>query len=230
MNDTICTLVDNSPVGANVTSSDSLDLSRLHNSFDVINQRYFGNAISASIIWQVPKGLVSINKGTPSLELNATEQIEFEQATKAIESGHIQKALALLTPLADKGHGDSELLVCHMLKRNQNTDWQVYARAYNQHFVTEMMSPAACYYPESRVIAIHPHLHEREVPMFVLRYLIYHECCHQMINSTEAIPHPPEFMEYELKAPFRDKALLWLDKEGFPTLHSAQAPLPAPLQ
>lgn len=220
MNDMTCTPLDDSPAGANIASSTSLDQSRLLSSFDVINQRYFSGAVSASIIWQVPKGLVSINKGSPSHTLNSTETIEFEQATKAIESNQIQKALALLRPLADKGHGDSELLVCHILKRNQDPEWQRYAQAYNKHFATEMMAPAACYYPESRVIAIHPHLHERDVPMFVLRYLIYHECCHQLVESTEATPHSAEFMEYELKAPFRDKALRWLEKEGFPTLQN----------
>ena len=198
-----------------------LDTESLIKSLDVVSRRFFNDEITASIIWEVPKGLVSINIGTACYELcDRTEEITFEQATKALEQGEMEKALALLTPLADKGHPDSELLVCHLLKRKQGS-WQAYAKAYNDHFVTEMMAPAACYYPDSQTIAIHPHLHRREVPMFVLRYLIYHECCHQIVTSSESHPHPPSFMEYEVNAPFRDKALAWLEKEGFPTLQNS---------
>jgi len=190
----------------------------LTNSFNIINRRFFQEKITGSIIWQVPKGMISINKGTPCYTLNgSTEELIFEQATLAIQQDQAAKALALLTPFADKGHPDSELLVCHILKR-QHKNWQGYAKAYNDHFITEMMAPAACYYPDTQIIAIHPHLHRRGAPMFVLRYLIYHECCHQIIESSESEPHSAHFMEYEEKAPFKDKALAWLSKEGFPTL------------
>ncbi len=200
-------------------STDSrLSTQALTNSFKIVNQRFFQGQIIGSIIWQVPKGMVSINKGTPCYTLNGpTEELIFEQATSAIKQGLVDKALALLTPFADKGHPDSELLVCHIKKR-QHGDWQSYAKAYNDHFITEMLAPAACYYPDTQIIAIHPHLHRRGAPMFVLRYLIYHECCHQIIDSSESEPHPPQFMEYEEKAPFKEKALAWLSKEGFPTL------------
>ncbi len=200
-------------------STDScLSTEALTNSFNIVNQRFFQGGITGAIIWQVPKGMVSINKGSPCYSLNgSTEELTFEQATLAIKQGQADKALALLTPFADKGHPDSELLVCHILKR-QHGEWQGYAKAYNDHFITEMMAPAACYYPDTQTIAIHPHLHRRGAPMFVLRYLIYHECCHQIIDSSESEPHTPLFMEYEEKAPFREKALSWLSKEGFPTL------------
>lgn len=226
MNNTACIDLDNTNNISSLSTESSLTTKQLTNSLDVINQKFFQGKISASIIWQVPKGLVAINKGTPSYTLDAlSEQIVFDQATKAIEQGKINKALALLTPFADKGHPDSELLVCHILKR-QHGNWQPYAKAYNDHFITEMMAPAACYYPDTQTIAIHPHLQRRNAPMFVLRYLIYHECCHQIIDSSELDPHPPCFMEYEAKAPFKEKALAWLSKEDFPTLantHSVYA-------
>lgn len=216
-----CTTNSDMEHDAGLQITAKLDPENLFKSLDVINRRFFNSEITASISWDVPQGLVSINIGTVRYELkDLTEEITFEQATKALEQGEMEKALALLTPLADKGHPDSELLVCHLLKRKQG-DWQTYAKAYNDHFITEMMAPAACYYPDSQTIAIHPHLHRRDVPMFVLRYLIYHECCHQVINSSESNPHPPAFMEYEINAPFRDKALAWLEKEGFPTLQNS---------
>ncbi len=209
---------DNSESTPSLSTDSCLSSQALTNSFNIINQRFFQGKITGSIVWQVPKGMISINKGSPCYTLNgSTEELIFEQAKLAIQQGQIDKALALLTPFADKGHPDSELLVCHILKR-QHKNWQGYAKAYNDHFITEMMAPAACYYPDTQIIAIHPHLHRRGAPMFVLRYLIYHECCHQIIESSESEPHSPLFMEYEEKAPFKSKALAWLSKEGFPTL------------
>ncbi|PCJ45961.1 MAG: hypothetical protein COA99_03730 [Moraxellaceae bacterium] len=225
MNDMARTLSDASQPTSTLFTDSILTNERLTSSFEVINQRFFQGKIDASIIWQVPKGLISINKGTPCYSLDEVpDRLVFEQAAQAIEQGEMDFALSLLTPLADKGHPDSELLVCHMIKR-QHGHWQRYAKAYNSHFVTEMLAPAACYYPNSQTIAIHPHLLHRDVPMFVLRYLIYHECCHQIIPSSAEEPHSAEFMTFEAKAPFREKSLAWLRKEGFPTLSN---PSPSP--
>ena len=75
-------------------------------------------------------------------------------------------ALKKLQPIADKGHPESEFLMSHLLKRTQG-DWQKYAQAYNAHLKSEDISPAACYYPETQSIVIHPHLSGRKAPQII---------------------------------------------------------------
>ncbi len=199
----------------------SLDATLLIKSLNSINKAFFKNKIRASILWDVPQGLITIETGTPTYTPcpNSQDAQSFEDAKRALANNHPLQAIQKLQPLADKGHPESEFLLSHLLKRTQG-DWQRYAKAYNNHLKSEQLSPAACYYPETQSIAIHPHLKERKAPQFVLRYLIYHECCHQILQTDCSNPHPRHFMDMEEKAPFRQKAIAWLQKEGFPTLNN----------
>lgn len=191
-----------------------------------VNKRFFQNKIEAQAIWDVPKGTVSLFIGErgPTLQAGDGLHCEFETAKQLIQTGQAETAIPHLEKCAAANHADSKLLLSHLLKRRGDDRWQTFAREYNQQTATVRAVPAACYYPDSGTIAIHPHLQELNTPQFVLKYLIYHECCHQQISSPDDIAHPPEFMVWEHKAPNRERALDWLEKQGFPTLRTTHAP------
>lgn len=197
--------------------STSYDNTILLRSFQAINKRYFKNKVKATILWEVPRGFVNIRENPNDYVLDQEETLIYKKALELIGKDKIKEAAGLLKPLAHAGHKESQLAMCHILKRTHG-NWKQYAEMHNASVRTIKAVPAACYYPESRTIAIHPHLHQRNVPQFVLRYLIYHECCHQIVPSSQDEQHPEEFMRLELQAPRRARALQWLEKEGFPTL------------
>lgn len=191
-----------------------------------VNKRFFQNAVKATAIWQVPNGTVSLFIGEQGKKLLPEDELYsvFEDAKAQLQASQHTSAIANLERCAAANHADSKLLLSHLLKRRGDDRWQHYAREYNRHCATVRAVPAACYYSDSATIAIHPHLQELNTPQFVLKYLIYHECCHQLIHCTDEEPHPEEFMEWENKAPNRERALDWLEKQGFPTLRTTHAP------
>ena len=197
--------------------SDRLKLEHL---FSFINNRYFDDRIQATVCWEIPLGSVTISSGTPGKALQPRSSLwhRFAKATHLLQAGQRKQAQPLLQECADAGHPDSELLMSHLLKQQGDSRWEQYATAYNRHLDTTRAVPAACYYPQHSRIALHPHLCQRRAPQFVLKYLLFHECCHQLVESDERNPHPPAFMEWERRAPQRDKAIAWLEREGFPTL------------
>ena len=189
----------------------------LERCFQAVNKKHFKNAITATTRWEVPTGTVNVRENPFEYHLSQEEECVFQKSVEFVKLDKLTDATTLLTPLAEAGHRESQLAMCHILRKT-NGDWKRYAEMYNTGVRTVKAVPAACYYPDTKVIAIHPHLLNRNVPQFVLRYLIFHECCHQVIPSNETDPHPSAFMDLEAQAPHRERAVKWLEKEGFPTL------------
>ena len=193
-----------------------VDNELLRKCFHAVNKKHFKGRIHAEIRWEVPRGTVSIRENPTEYRLSPENRALFQRALTLIQQRKLTQAQDLLKPLADDGHGDSQLAMCHILKKTRG-DWESYAARYNASIRTVRAVPAACYYPDTSTICIHPHLCQRNIPQFVLRYLIYHECCHQIVPSSDE-QHPEAFMELERVAPHRERAIAWLEKEGFPTL------------
>ena len=211
-------------VNAHPPESEVLCNEILKNVLSLMNKRYFHGNIAASVIWEVPRGTVSMYIGEKGLSLQPDSPLHstFEKATRLLHSGQHAKAIPYLKECADANHPESKLLLSHIYKRAGDSLWQHYAASYNRHIESVRAVPAACYYRDQAIIAIHPYLSQLPTPLFVFKYLVYHECCHQLIDSTGDDPHPPAFLEWELKAPGRDRALDWLEKRGFPTLRTAE--------
>lgn len=196
------------------------DTTLLEQLLDTINRRFFNNHICATVRWEIPSGRVAVFTGINRADISGNQPIlaAFVRAVEFIEQNDLQAALPLLFECTDAGHEDAHLLLNHLLKRMGDERWVDYVKRYNRYQDSQKAVPAACYYPESHAIAIHPYIFERKAPQLVLKYLIYHECCHQLIESDCSTPHPPEFMDWEYRAPGRVRALEWLNKEGYPTL------------
>ena len=195
------------------------DRQRLQQLFDYVNARFFEDRIQADVRWEIPLGSVPVGASAPAPQKKRGGLwSRFARATELMKEGRTEHAQPILQECADAGHPDSELLLSHMLKRQGDPRWEQYASAYNRHLDTTRAVPAACYYPQHQRISLHPHLCQRRTPHHVLKYLLYHECCHQLLGTNEQDPHPPAFMEWERRAPQRDKAIDWLQREGFPTL------------
>lgn len=209
--------LDTSPLVFAENQNDHYDHALLERCFLAVNKKHFKNQIQATIHWAVPQGTVSIREHPNAYQAGKDDHSTLRQAITLIEQRKLQEAIVLLRPLADAGHPDAQLATCHILKKNRG-DWQHYAERYNAGVRTSKAVPAACYYPDTQTIAIHPHLYSRNVPQFVLRYLIYHECCHQIVPSDQCEQHTAEFMALERQAPHRQRAVEWLEKEGFPTI------------
>lgn len=187
--------------------------------FDKVNRHHFDNRIHADIRWEIPAGHITLaSAGRPTLPPDSAAHQEFARARSLLARNHYRQALPLLIRCADAGHLEGHLLLNHLLKRLNDERWPDYVKRYNQRLHAQRAVPAACYYPDARAIAIHPYMRERKAPQFVLKYLIYHECCHQLVECDPMAPHPPTFMALEQQAPGREKALAWLTREGFPTL------------
>lgn len=193
------------------------DQALLDRCFEAINKKHFKGQIQASVRWQVPQGTVSILENPGKYQLNREDMLVYQKALALLKTNQNDAAGQLLKPLAEAGHKDSQLAMCHLLKRT-NGNWQRYAELHNAGIHRTQWVPAACYYPESQIIAIHPYLLQRNIPQFVLRYLIYHECCHQAVPSQRENHHSEEFMVLERQAPHRERAIRWLEKEGFPII------------
>ncbi|MBV1880183.1 MAG: hypothetical protein KUG82_01040 [Pseudomonadales bacterium] len=188
---------------------------------DTLNGKYFEGRIKTEIQWAAPEGTVNIYKGKKPYHLNPTngEALEFESACRLIEEGQFTLAKPYLKKLADLGHSQSQLYLIHMLSPDSLCRERL-SRQYNMTLTHDNAIPAACYYPKKHLIVIHPFLLEKNAPQFVIRYLIYHECCHQFIEDSthDKQAHSPAFMKLEYNAPNREKALNWLEREGFPTI------------
>jgi len=89
-------------------------------SLNSINKAFFKNKIRASILWDVPQGLITIETGTPTYtpHPNSQDAQSFEDAKHALTNNRQMQAIQTLQPLADKGHPESELLLSHLLKTN----------------------------------------------------------------------------------------------------------------
>ena len=207
-------------------SSKEADNAYLERLLQGVNKRFFQNKIEAIALWQVPKGTVSLFIGEQGLTLTQGHPLfnTYERAKELIRDDQLGAAIPHLETCAAANHADSKLLLSHLLKRRGDARWQDFAQQYNRQCATVRAVPAACYYQESATIAIHPHLQELNTPQFVLKYLLFHECCHQLVSCTDQEPHPQEFMEWERRAPNRERALSWLEKQGFPTLRTTHAP------
>lgn len=195
--------------------------------FNTVNHHFFDNRIQAEVRWEIPAGSVSVFTGIERQRQTESRSVDqdFAQAIALLERNNHRDALPLLIRCADAGHRDGHRVLNHLLLRLNDERWPLYVKRYNQQLFAQQSVPAACYYPETRIIAIHPFLRERKAPQFVLKYLLFHECCHQLVDSDPATPHPPAFMALERQAPGRRRALQWLEKEGFPTLSlSVNAP------
>lgn len=185
--------------------------------FLYINKTYFGQQIDADVRWQVPQGTVTVAANPRAARRHLTDQ-EQAELHRLISRGQLDAACDLLTPLAEAACSDAQLLLSHVMRKLHRPMWTQWAERYTTSTATRQVVPAACYYPSQRLICVHPYLCERRAPQWVLRYLMYHECCHQLIDSPCHDPHPPAFMALEAKAPNRERAVAWLQKEGFPTL------------
>lgn len=185
---------------------------------DLVNRRHFNNKIKAGIRWEVPSIRPVVTHCRTTAPLHPSLATDFEQAKILLARNDARTALPLLIHCADNGHREAHQLLNHLLIRLNDPRWPVYAKRYNRACITAQPVPAACYYPETRLIAIHPYLAERKAPVSVLKYLVFHECCHQLVVCDPQQPHPAEFMQLEMRAPGRQRTLAWLDKQGFPTL------------
>ena len=203
-------------------ASTNREPSQLISLLNTVNKKYFQQRIIANIEWSPPEGSVAVSDDHSQNALNREDSILFEKIEKQVQSGKILKVIPALKHLSDQGHQKSLLLLIHSLPFDSPYRKSLSLR-YNLLVSIDTSIPAACYYPQRSLIAIHPFLFDRNAPQFVIRYLIYHECCHQIIgrNTLEQnnnAAHSPKYMKLEFKAPNREKAIQWLRVEGFPTM------------
>ena len=185
--------------------------------FNAINKKYFKHRIDATIDWGIPKTLVTTPAESPPHPLTTEELSDFTNALELIACHQLHAAATILKPLARGGHKDSQLALTHILKRTQG-DWATYAKMYNKRVSEIKTVPAAYYCTNSRSITIHTYLYHREAPQFVLRYLIYKQCCYQLIMECKKESELEHLKHLKHNAPHEERAINWLEKQGFHNL------------
>lgn len=75
--------------------------------------------------------------------------------------------------------------------------------------------PAAELRPREQLIVMHLALPGLNCPQYVYRYLLFHECLHQIFPPRNGSIHHPEFRAEEKNAPRRAEALHWLRAKRF---------------
>ncbi len=75
--------------------------------------------------------------------------------------------------------------------------------------------PAAEYRPREQMIVMHLALPGLNCPQYVYRYLLFHECLHQIFPIRNGSIHPPELRAEEKNAPRRAEAIRWLRAKRF---------------
>lgn len=79
--------------------------------------------------------------------------------------------------------------------------------------------PAAEFRPGSHTIVINRSLPRMRCPLYVYRYLLFHERLHQIYPAPPGKPvHSDDFRAHEMRAPHRLKAIRWLKKRVFPVM------------
>lgn len=79
--------------------------------------------------------------------------------------------------------------------------------------------PAAELIPSTGTIVVNRALPKLRCPLYVYRYLIFHERLHQIYPPKPGDPvHSEEFRDHEMRAPHRLKAIRWLKKHAFPVM------------
>ena len=79
--------------------------------------------------------------------------------------------------------------------------------------------PAAELRPGANVIVINRALPKLRGPLYVYRYLLFHERLHQIYPPTPGGPiHTEDFRYHEMRAQHRLKAIRWLKKHAFPVM------------
>jgi len=74
------------------------------------------------------------------------------------------------------------------------------------------------YYPNERLIRIHPRLDQSFVPLYIIRYIVYHEMLHAYIGieQTEGgrrSMHPRVFKRLEVAFPDYEPAIAWIEND-----------------
>lgn len=81
--------------------------------------------------------------------------------------------------------------------------------------------PAAEYLPREGEVVVHLALPGLNCPQYVYRYLLFHECLHQIFPIRNGSVHPPELRAEEKNAPRRAEALRWLKAKRFAVMDDA---------
>lgn len=70
------------------------------------------------------------------------------------------------------------------------------------------------YHEEEKAIRIHRSLDRKDIPLFFIEYLVYHEMVHSVVPreyslSGRTIFHGKKFKEYEKRFPLYERAIAW---------------------
>jgi hypothetical protein len=181
-----------------------------------VNRKFFKNGVQAEIRWEVPRPQIS--NGTLAENGRELPNEINTHLTELLQQKQFSAAIPLLQPYASTGNSDAQLLLAHLLKQLGMADWQLWAQRHNNHLHSAQTVPAASYCPDQRWICVHPYLRDQKAPQWVLKYLIYQACCQHLILTEWAGASKLALAELEARAPNRERAITWLQNEGFPTL------------
>ena len=80
------------------------------------------------------------------------------------------------------------------------------------------LAPPACSHLRDRRIFLHPYIWDSSAPVYVSRYLVYHELLHFFLPPSRGESHHELFLQRERAAPQRISAKRWLKNNDFPVL------------
>ncbi|WP_051149437.1 SprT-like domain-containing protein [Chlamydia ibidis] len=77
-----------------------------------------------------------------------------------------------------------------------------------------------CFHEEEQLVRIHRSLDRRDVPLFFVEYVIYHEIIHSLVpreysSSGRTMFHGKKFKEYERRFPMYEHAIAWEKENAF---------------
>lgn len=185
---------------------------------------HFSEQAALDIRWGIPPATPVTRLLAPATpDINRQKNTILPIAMALIREEKWLDAANVLRPLADAGHIDAEQLLILTLKR-AHADWEPYAQRKAARMQSIQVVTASIYLADQKCIVLHQYLAHRRAPRFVLIYLIYHECARIQHDAFDANHFTPAFLATERKAPYRDKAILWLKRHGFPTFRLQQLP------
>lgn len=192
------------------------ELSLLENLLDKVLEKHFEKHPSFSIRWGIP-GATAVRRTftPPAVVLDEQGRAHLSRCKSLMILGRWEQAAKLIKPLADAGHPEAECLIAHALRRTGG-NWEAYAQRYAKRAHQIHTVPASSHDRKQREIILHSYLAHRKAPQFVLIYLIYHECSKCVYPATAEAVTSTKFMIAEKNAPYREKAIRWLSRHGFP--------------
>ncbi len=206
-----------------VSDQDETLLQRIYRE---VNRAHYSGRICIPVRWEIPSASEAPEPPRKLSTLTPNEMKRVQMAVAAYERREFESAKELILPLTGIGVTDTDQFYIRILMASNDPTWSAVATRINQVSADTLFVPAASteVVDSVEVIYVHPALSKSagyNAPIYVLKYVLFHELLHKFLNTSPNDPHPELFRTMEKAVPDRAKAIAWLQAHQFSTVEDS---------